>query len=552
MSTTFRAFGVLGLCAVLTGCPPTPPPSGGDAGDGGQDAPDDAGGPDGSLDGSPDVASETGADGGVMPAEGGSSDATLDGGAADGATESGETGAEGGPTCGFDAGSAPDGPPFCGDGQRSPGEECDDGLGTSDVRRGCSAECQVLDELAVAPVASDAGPSSLLRSLGASRHPVAASDSTFGAVYLETSNNPPTLSLTTFSAKGVATGVVNELSALSTVVDDSNPAVAGLPCGRYAVAWADYDSEGGDELDVAVQIVDPTVSVTSPPAIANVTTGFSQYDPDILWTGSEIVVAWVDNSDPATEPDLRFRTFDANFNPTSGEQTLAGTADSEADVALAAFGGSWAVAWRNDANGLETIQVQAGATTWTVGPAFLPGPVGSKPALTALDATHLLIVYAVGVDDTDSGVANGSQIQVAVLDTGAPGAVSGETVPAADAMGPDPSQPSAVTVEGSVFVAWMTAAAPGDANGEDVWLTQVGWTGSSLELSPMPLPRWPHARLGDQESPALAVSALPPGGALVTGWNDFGQTIAAGELNEDVVMELIPVPPLRTAGDGGP
>ena len=237
----------------------------------------------------------------------------------------------------------------------------------------------MLDELAVAPGAADAGPSAVARTLGAGRHPVAASDSTFGAVLVQTGSGAPALSLATFSAKGAATGLVEPVGAGSSVVDGSNPVVAGLPCGRYAVAWAALDAEGGDELDVALQLVEPAAPALPPPAQANTTTDFSQYDPDILWTGSELVVAWVDDSDATTGPDLRFRTFDASLNPTSGEQTLAATADAEADVALAGFAGTWAAAWRDDTAGLETIQVQAGATRWTVGPAFLPGPAEASP-----------------------------------------------------------------------------------------------------------------------------------------------------------------------------
>ena len=326
------------------------------------------------------------------------------------------------------------------------------------------------------------------------------------------------------------------------------------------MAWADFNSEAGDELDVAVRIVDPSTPVTTPPAHANTTLGFSQFDPDIVWTGSELVVAWVDTSNAATEPDLVFRTFDASFNPTSGEQTLGGTADSEADVALAPFAGSWAAAWRDDtvgdASGLETVRVQAGSVSWTVGPEFLPAPVAAKPALAQLDGTHLLVVYAVGADTSDSGVANGSMLMAAVLDTGVPGNASGMPVPGLAPGRPvlDQSTPSAVNVQGSAWVAWWTAAALGDPLGEELWLKSIPWHGSALDLTQIEvlLPRWPQARLGDQEAPALAGSTLAPGGALIAGWNDLSQTLVPGEAPGDVVVEQIPLPPMRTPGDGGP
>lgn len=560
IQTALAAACITLLCAC--------PPGGGSGSDASADGASDAES-DGAGDGEvADATSEAAADAADSGAtDGGALDATVDGVAGDGAAADGavigEASADGGPACGFDAGSAPDGAPACGDGWRDPAtEECDDGLGTSSpTRRGCSAQCQVLDELAVWQEDDAGALSNSPRTLGAGRHPVAASDSSFGVVYVEPFSSPLTLSLATFGAKGAATGIVVPFSGQTTVVDDSNPVVAGLPCGQYAVAWAAFGQDGGDELDVAIQLVDPAMPVTTSPAIANSETGFSQFDPDILWTGSQIVVAWVDDSDAATAPDLRFRTFDSSLNPTSSQQTLAATPDSEADVALATFAGSWAAAWRDDGvsgatDGLETIRVQTGTTSWTVGPAFLPAPVPAKPALAQLDATHLLVVYAVGADFADSGVANDSVLEAAVLDTAAPGLVRGTPVSAlvASAQGLDQSTPAAVNVQGSVYVAWWTAAALGDPNGEELWLKAVGWSGTSLDLTQteIPLPRWPQARLGDQEQPALAASMLPPGGAIVAGWNDLGAEMVSGEGQGDVVMELIPSPVLRTVGDGGP
>jgi hypothetical protein len=445
----------------------------------------------------------------------------------------------------------------CGDGVRDPGtEECDDGLGTSTVRRACSAQCQVLDELAVAQTAGDGGLSPAPHTLAAGRHPLAVSDTTFAAAYLEPNSSPLALSLATFGQLGEATGVVNTFSAQSTVVDQSNPVLAGLPLDMYAAAWADNGGDG-DELGVALRLVNPSVVSTTAPAFANVTTAFSQYDPDIVWTGSQVVVAWVDDSNAETAPDLRFRTFDQNLNPTSGEQTLAATADSEADVALTGFQDAWAAAWRDDASGVETVQVQtAHGVTWSVGP-FLPPADGVKPALAAIDGTHLLLTYAVGVDSTGSGVANGSVIQVVALDTAAAGNVSGGTPVTAmvsPAAGLDQSWPNVASVGGSLFLSWWTAGALGDPNGEQLWLKAVGWqagTGLDLTATEMTLPRWAQANGGDQRYPALVGDPNVAGGAVVAGWDDLGRGISTGEGTEDVVVEMIPVPVLRMAGTGG-
>jgi hypothetical protein len=191
-----------------------------------------------------------------------------------------------------------------------------------------------------------------------------------------------------------------------------------------------------------------------------------------------------------------------------------------------------------------------------VGPSFVPPPAAGKPALVELDATHLLLVYPVGIDPADTGVPNAeAKLQAAVLDLAAPGPVSGADIPvnaavegAASAL--SHGYASAVRVGSSVYVAWWTDAAPGDALGEDVWLQAVGWNGSAIDWSAteLPLPRSVAHRAGAQRRPALAASPLAPGGAIVSAWDDLGKGFGGGEGNGDMVVELIPVPVLRTGG----
>lgn len=545
-----------------------------------------------SGDASPDAHDGATAD---APPEAATHDATAMDGRADGAPdaamgEAGVASADAGAVCtGYDAGAAPDGSGVCGDGWRNAStEECDDGLRDASARqRGCSASCQVLDELAVVTLGSDGGLANTPRTVGLGRHTVSVSDSQLGIAYFEPASSPLALSLATFSPKAVPLGAPTRFTAQSTVVQQSNPVVAGLPCGRFAVAWGDFGGDG-DELGIALGVLTPGVAPAGPPTFANTTTAFSQHDPDILWTGTQLIVAWVDESNIATAPDIRFQTFDATGNPlATGDQTLAATADVEADVALAPFAGSWAAAWRDDVNGLETVQVQAGSTTWTIGPAFLPPPDASKPALAQLDATHLLVAYAVGVSvggaadagdaggvdagsrdagadagrtdggaDAGSGVPVTSQVMFAILSTGAPGNVTGTvvvpTVPTA--VGLSQSQPNVVSVAGGAMLAWWSAAALGDPNGEELWTKPVAWNGTTLTTSvaEAPLPRWPQARVGDQRNPAMAASPLLPTGSLLVAWDDLGRDVATGEGTGDVVFQLAPLPLLRTPGDGGP
>jgi len=68
-----------------------------------------------------------------------------------------------------------------------------------------------------------------------------------------------------------------------------------VPGGKYAVAYTDFNGDG-DELGIALRIVDPEIAPTGTPAHANATTIFSQYDPDVIATSSGLVLAWVDDS----------------------------------------------------------------------------------------------------------------------------------------------------------------------------------------------------------------------------------------------------------------
>ena len=457
-------------------------------------------------------------------------------------------------TCVYEA-QAPPAQNVCGDGWRDPAtEECDDGLGAAGIRRGCTSTCTVLDENDIAHLGADGGLSNTPRSLGAGRHPIAAGVQTFAVATLESATEPPTVALTTFTRKGAATGVVTPMSVGSVVSDQGDPVLAPLPCDQYALAWNDVGGDG-DGLGVAIRLfAPPAVPATGIPTFANVTTEFDQYSPDILWTGSSLVVAWTDTSDSTTGPDVRYRTFDATLTPTSGELALAATPDDEGDVTLAPFAGSWAAAWRDDANGLEQIQVVAGSTQWTVGPAFVPPSVTTKLALAPLDANDLLLVYSIGADPGDTGVPNAiSTLQAAVLSLSAPGTVTGTPVPVntgvegATAASLSHAYANAVLVGSTVYATWWTSAVAGSTAGEQVWFQPVGWADAGISWSgtELLLPRLAAHRVGDQRAPALAPSTLEPEGGLVSAWDDLGKTFGLGEGNGDVVVELVPTPVLR-------
>ncbi len=448
----------------------------------------------------------------------------------------------------------------CGDGVRGSDEECDEGTVSGDggdatvsSRALCTDACRVVDLLAVAPSIVDAGPSPAARTLGLGRHPLAGSGGgggSFAVAFVEPDASPVRVSLTAFDAHGVASDRVTSFSVGSTAVLAANPVLGALDDGTYVVAWTDFDGDG-DELGIAMRIVDPASPSSTVPLHANTTTSFSQYDPDVLVLGSQVVVAWVDDSSATTGSDVKVRTFDRHLTPTSAEQPVATTTASEADIALAPFAGSWAIAWKSASGGLESLVVKAGTTQWQT-EAYLPGPSTSRPAVTQLDATHLLAVFAAARPDTsDAGVSSGYEIRAALFDMAAPGVVTSVVVPVTSgASADDRRDPNLVVVSGRLFIAWRAAAIAGDKDGDELWVKEVVWTGGGLPLSTAEflLPRSVEHRLGDQRHSALLSVPIPGGEALVGAWDDLGKTFGLSDGNGDVVVEKAPVPVLRLGG----
>lgn len=419
----------------------------------------------------------------------------------------------------------------CGNGVRESGEDCDEGLNATSATA-CSQRCKTRDLLVSGAV--DGGAA---RALGTGRHPIAANAGGFALAAIEGGSQ---LVLRTYDSFGLATGAVVLDPSCSP---DAAPSVAALSGNRYAVVWTD---NAIDERDVALRVFQVGTTTAGPLLHANGVTNASQYDADIVAVGGQIVVAWSDTSDAANGPDVRYRVFDATtFAPASSDQTLAATNAVEGSVALSAIGSGWAAAWRDGRADGERLQGAFGSTQWTIGP-YLAGASGDRPALAALDASHLFAAYGEGTDPGDSGVANTSRLRGVVLDAAAPTILAPFWV-SSSPLAQD--APAAVTVGATPFLAWRTAAANGDANAEELWLKPLAWSGTLDTSAPeIPLPRWSQHRIGDQRTPALAASTIA-GGALVAAWSDLG-TSFAGEGQGGVVFEIAPVPIFR--GDGSP
>ncbi len=482
--------------------------------------------------------------------EGSASDATLDAGA-DRVPDAA------GPADVVDGGDdiPPDGPPVCGDGWRDPlTEECDDGPGST--TDSCDDTCRVRDFLVGPNITPDSALQPPGRMLGQGRHPVAASSSGFAVAFIEREPEPA-LKLRVFARHGAPLGEAITLSSGTAVIDASAPVVGALPSGRYAVAWTDLNGDG-ESRGVAFAIVNPAQPTTVPGfTFVNVQRRFSQQAPDLVVTDSEIVVAWQDDADLATAPDLFYRRLSHAGAPISAaDETLAHTAAGEGSPVLARFGTSWAAAWRSADPAGDVIQVKAGNASWSVGPLFQGGELGDKPALVEIDSTRLFLVFVERVWG-DSGAQPNPRLRCAVLDVAGPGPV--DALPLAPLVEPwslDPTlaqeQPSVARVGNALFVAWHSARVIGDARAQESWLKRIDIRSAAaaavtLDLSSpeIELPRDAGHSPNDQRYPALASGTVRGSGAIVAAWDDYGRSFGAGQGTPDVMTELIPAPILR-------
>jgi hypothetical protein len=433
---------------------------------------------------------------------------------------------------------------FCGDSIRDPvTEECDDGPGSDDDS--CTPGCRVRSPPIVSTKTD--GEREPGRSLGAGRHVASAGDSSFGVVYTQ-ADPSPTVRLQVFDSWGRRDGDSVNVGTGAQPTGAANPVVAALPGGRFAVAWTDATS---GTPDVALRLVSSGSAPSGAPALAHVLTSGPQQDPDILWTGNELIAAWSDLF------SVKYRRFTEALAPASGESTLSGGTQFAGNVALTAFAGSWAGAWRAGDQGLETVAVRNGDSTWTTRP-FSPALEGDHPALVELDATHLLLFFTSGGEISDASQATGRRLRFAIVDTAAPGTVEASMfLPTTPPYDRDETlrqrRPAAARVNDRLFVAWETESALGDPLLSEFFVAEIGWSAGEPHVI-RSIAEWPAPadafRSGDQKGPALAASRLFPGGALITVWEDHSRLLT-GRPSPELMLNFRPVPFVLLA-DGRP
>ena len=428
----------------------------------------------------------------------------------------------------------PIGPNVCGDGWRdSVSEECDDGLGLLGVAgdRACTADCVVADRLSGVQTIDVRE-----RWLGIGRHAVAGGVHGHAVVMSElagVAGNEARVALYAFSPVGERLGGTSwEVTAI-----DADPVVAALPNGDYAVVYTAFDADG-DGLGIALARVSNEGNVVDHLGFANMTTVFSQRLADAVWTGTQLVVGWEDES---TIPRrICARQFTADLLPGGGE-VCTWESDAVSRVSLESLQGRLITSYRADEDEWSTYRVRLPSggvfsTDQVVSPSF-----DETIALAELDEFTLLAVYV-----------DGDQVMRASLFDDVGVALDEATV-----LGNPRSRPSlAVTADGIYLAWWEPSEVPMGVVGwdpifEELWLQRLSWDGAVLDATadPIPLPREDMHRLGDQLMPSLAAVPYWPSGGLVAAWTDRTGTNYGGQApHGDVVVELIPTPVVRKGG----
>lgn len=438
--------------------------------------------------------------------------------------------------------SAPDAPwpPQCGDGYRDPvSEECDDGLGMTTESRACTEDCRVLDRLA----ATNAGAQQRWLASAAG---VAAGPAGYAVAMVEQLEHPndqePRLKVALFDMAGRRLGV----SHLDAVDFDVAPALAALPSGDFAlvVSRTGIDAEG---LGLGLYRVPSSGGDPEFVSVVNESTAYGQHGPVVAWSGTELVVAWLDDSPPWNPQGSGRRVcskrFGSGLQVVDDESCFDETTGWPSDLAIAA-GTSTAIAWRELRGYEDVIVVEGDGWRWQSAPLAATYAL-EPPAVAWLDNNALLIVATEGDGVQRIGVINGG-VELVAFD-----------VVASSASSLPRFEPSVARTPDGTYMVWSEPEPAPDGGWSstlgEVWLRKISWTGSQLDLisnTPLPLPRQSSHQQGDQHRPIVVAvndaTQPAPGGAVLACWNDLTASNFQGQApHGDVAMQMIPTPIVR-------
>lgn len=435
---------------------------------------------------------------------------------------------------------------YCTDGIRDPAtEECDDG--NTDDTDACTNTCTVHDVVVWPNPAPTANPPRHGHALGNSHNAVTSSTSVIAVAAHDLDTGGVAVRVLDTHGSDTLSNAHPSMPAEANPLDQPDAAIActGTVC---AVVWTDEDIDG-DETGIALARFDAAdASAGVVYQAANEVTVSSQHTPDITWTGTAFAVSWTDESNEGPAPDVsvtpvvKVRTFDVNVQPTSGETVLALGGNQGSDATLAHQNGGW----------VATVAAQppvvqpAGATptlaqdgrSWPLATFPLLGE--ERPSVVGLSSAALngalLMGYPGRVDDgqVTEGPTGRTFVALAYL------APAGGYVVGVGALYDEPNPMHAASVAAAGADIWVSYER---TNAEMGYLQRLDPTTLTFVGPELPLPRAPIA--GPIRRSHLATAAT--GDAMIAVWDDLDHQGDEDEGDEDVELEVLPLPLLRLA-----
>ena len=366
----------------------------------------------------------------------------------------------------------------------------------------------------------------LERRFGGGPHPVAASTKGVAVAFSESdvsTANGSRVGVAVFSEVGVPVGV----ATMSGTIFEAGPVVAPLPDGSFALA---YTAEGidGDGLGVALVRVSGAGDIVGTPVVANSIVAFGQMNADLVWTGTELVAAWEDES-TANGRRICVRRFNGDLSPLAEESCQkSGGVDSR--VSIGVVNGDWVAAWRRDVTkGSTTSSIAVHLRNDVIEIPMCSGSLDEHPAVAGLDSEHVLVAFTDG--ELRAVVLNSVGDQQEILVN------SGR------------DQPALASISGGVVLGWRVPAVLGDggwnAELEELMVQHLPWDGAQLDSSThpaIPVPTNASLRVGDQRAVRLVPLAFLSQEAMVIGWEDWAPNVTGHASHGDVLFSIEVIP----------
>ena len=242
----------------------------------------------------------------------------------------------------------------------------------------------------------------------------ALSNGGFAIIYEENFNDfltPQQVWIQLYDASGAEVGGPIEVDSDPGFGGQSTPVIAALEGGGFAVAYAEFISDGESDLGIRVRTFDQTGAPVSDAVIAPEDSGGGQSDPAIVGlAGGGFAVTWLHASGVLGElPIFKARVFDANGAPAGPEVVIhemeSLLPNNPAEVA-ALPGGGFVVVFEDRTPGNSRADVYArefGADGQPVGDAFLiPANTGNnQPYINVASSEDGFVVVWTESDGVD-------------------------------------------------------------------------------------------------------------------------------------------------------